>query len=174
MSTELTRCWDLANHKFIYSDGASCDYDECWNAATKQHGVYCDATFYARCWDATAKNWKVTVGCCESTCDTFAPKEFIAVKLTWDGTVYFDGLAELFEHPSAGYNWYAGPGLDLWFSVISFNCSGETASIDFTANHGIGCQKNDTYANVVSGGSTSCNAWLGSKLYVCEWGELVV
>lgn len=66
MSTTLTRCWDLANHKYIYSDGASCEYDECWNDATKQHGVYCDATFYARCYDTTEKVYKVTVDCCGS------------------------------------------------------------------------------------------------------------
>lgn len=64
MSTVLNRKWDSANAKHIYTDCADCSYDECWDAATKTHGVYCDDTFYPRCWDATEKNWKVSVPCC--------------------------------------------------------------------------------------------------------------
>lgn len=69
MSDTLYRYYARAEGKHIYRKSVcdtSCEFYECFNRATGEFGVYCDGTFYPRCWNPSLDppNWQVTVPCC--------------------------------------------------------------------------------------------------------------
>ena len=71
MSVTLERCYSV--NKYIYVNAVDCTdtYDECRDSATGDYGVYCDGTFYSRCYNGTDYSCVVGDGCCEEcTCNS--------------------------------------------------------------------------------------------------------
>ena len=64
MSVTLERCYSI--NKYIYVNSVDCEdtFDECRDPATGDYGVYCDGTFYSRCWNGTDYSCVVGDGCC--------------------------------------------------------------------------------------------------------------
>ena len=65
MSITLERCYSV--DKYIYVNSVDCEdtYDECRDSATGDYGVYCDDTFYPRCYNGTDYSCVVGDECCE-------------------------------------------------------------------------------------------------------------
>jgi hypothetical protein len=132
MSTILYRKWDIANAKHIYTDCADCSYDECWDAATKTHGVYCDSVFYPRCWNPALdpKNWQVTVPCCGPG-KTFI--DVVANWVAWDFGVQRVCSKSLTLESEYGYD--CSDNNDLWFINVSAGSPFNMLWFDFSSGN---------------------------------------
>ena len=142
MSITLERCYSV--NKYIYVNSVDCDdtYDECRDPATGDYGVYCDGTFYSRCWNGTDYSCVVGDGCCAEMvhCDYCGGDVPLYLQVVFTGIEHcgtggagdcenFNGVTFVVEFSSGSS---VGCIWDAWFDVpsgvtriiITYNASG--------------------------------------------------
>ena len=143
MSVTLERCYSV--NKYIYVNAVDCTdtYDECRDSATGDYGVYCDGTFYSRCYNGTDYSCVVGDECCDGSVDLCDVSHSSDIKLTYSGitncgaddcAAAFNGNSFVCVHDgSANHQWeYESGGYYIWvlcdsgkISVQSnYDCSG--------------------------------------------------
>ena len=134
MSVTLERCYDNVMKKYIYVNAVACTetYDECRDPATGDYGVYCDSTFYPRCWNGTGYDCVVGDACCVEMGGCNCPRY---VGLTFSGVTICVDHMEWCGDCSSGDN--AAEALNATSLVVDLGasaCSGTAVSDTFSCD----------------------------------------
>jgi len=198
MSETLYRFWNPSPGKHVYRKSVcdtSCEYDECWDSATKKLGVKCDGTFYPRCWNPALDppNWQVAVPCCTEEgydcadwhtgcnytsgvsfpfgcygCTPFGSPDHKWFCLKWYISIFFGDEGKICEQMDNTPSWFFDDGADGL--VFYFDYSRCRVSIYWVTN-GTEASEPMTW-ETFSQGSTFNFVFLGNTITM-TWGNVL-